>query len=194
MTTGPIKIFYLYKKAIFPHCTINIRMRRSRHSVNIKTGDRIIVCSLRSMADILFLRRRISVLSEITEASPDGRHIKFQLKGIKRVRINNVRMFHEGECEEIPESSPQQDPLLTKELRKKAQELIFLINVNESDKLIELMNFLVDLGQISDFIANYFVLEYRMRIELLNETDVNKRSRLLLEKIQQIIDKIKNRG
>jgi len=191
MMTDPIKIFYINKKAIFPHCTINVRMRRSRHTLNMKAGDRIIVYSLRNIIDILFIHRRVSVYSEITDAAPDGKHIKLQLKGIKRVRINDIRMFYEGSFADIPENNLPQDPLLTKELRKKAQELIFLINVDESDKLIELMNFLVDLGQISDFIANYFVLEFKMRIELLNETDVNKRSRLLLEKIQQIIDKIK---
>ena len=190
MSSNPIKIFYIIKKVIFPHCTINVRMRKSKHTLDLKSGDKIIVFPLRKVFDIFFIRKRISVYAEITEVTPDKKFIKFQLKGIKRVRINSIKMFYEGTYTDISENSRQPDYLLTKELRKKAQELIFLINVNESDKLIELMNFLIDLGQISDFIANYFVLDIKMRNLLLNETDINKRSGLLLKKIQQIIDKI----
>ena len=56
------------------------------------------------------------------------------------------------------------------------------------------MNFLVDLGQITDFISNYFVLDDSMRNDLLNETDISARSRLLQQKIQQIIEKIGKQG
>ena len=52
------------------------------------------------------------------------------------------------------------------------------------------MNFLFELNQITDFIANYFVLDYKLRIELLNDTDIKKRSSKLLIKLNQLIKKM----
>lgn len=194
MNTGPINIFYLKKKVLFPHCSVFVRMRRSKHTLSLSQGDQIIVYSLRNIADLLFVKKRISTLAEITSVENEKKYIRFQVKGIKRVRVTSLRRFFEACYAEIPDKQAQQDPALTKELRKKAQELIFLINVEESDRLIELMNFLVDLGQITDFISNYFVLDDGMRNDLLNETDVSARSRLLQKKIQQIIEKIGKQG
>jgi len=194
MDAAPLKIFYLKKKVLFPHCTVSVRMRESKHTLSLKQGNQIIVYSLRNIPDILFIRRRISTLAEIISIEKEENTIRFQIKGIKRVRVTSLKRFFEAEYLEIPENTAQHDPALTKELRKKAQELIFLINVEESDRLIDLMNFLVDLGQITDFISNYFVLDDRMRNDLLNETDISARSRLLQEKIQQIIEKIGKQG
>jgi len=194
MNAGPLNIFYLNKKVLFPHCTVSVRMRESKHTQGLAQGNQIIVYSLRNFLDLLFVKRRISTLAEIISVEKEENVIRFQLKGIKRVRVTSLRRFFEAHYLEIPESPAQHDPALTKELRKKAQELIFLINVEESDRLIDLMNFLVDLGQITDFISNYFVLDDRMRNDLLNETDISARSRLLHKKIQQIIEKIGKQG
>lgn len=194
MNAGLINIFYLKKKVLFPHCTVSVRMRESKHTLNLSQGNQIIVYSLRNFMDLLFVKRRIATLAEITSVEKEKSFIRFQLKGIKRVKVTSLRRFYEAQYMDIPENPAQQDPALTKELRKKAQELIFLINVEESDRLIELMNFLVDLGQITDFISNYFILDDSMRNELLNETDISERSRLLQKKIQQIIEKIGKQG
>lgn len=194
MDAVPLKIFYLKKKVLFPHCTVSVRMRESKHTLSLTQGNQIIVYSLRNIPDILFIKGRISTLAEIISIEKEENTIRFQIKGIKRVRVTSLKRFFEAEYIEIPENTAQHDPALTKELRKKAQELIFLINVEESDRLIDLMNFLVDLGQITDFISNYFVLDDRMRSDLLNETDISARSRLLQEKIQQIIEKIGKQG
>jgi ATP-dependent Lon protease len=194
MTAGPLKIFYLKKKVLFPHCTVSVRMRESKHTLSLAQGDQIIVYSLRNILDILFVKRRVSTLAEIISAEKEDNTLRFQLKGIKRVRVTSLTRFFAAQYAEIPENTAQHDTALTKELRKKAQELIFLINVEESDRLIDLMNFLVDLGQITDFISNYFVLDDSMRNDLLNETDISARSRLLQQKIQQIIEKIGKQG
>lgn len=194
MTAGPLNIFYLKKKVLFPHCTVTVKMRESKHTLSLSQGNQIIVFSIRNFTDLLFIKKRISTLAEITSIEKEDNLIRFQLKGIKRVRVTSLRRFFEARYTEIPENPAQQDPALTKELRKKAQELIFLINVEESDRLIDLMNFLVDLGQITDFISNYFVLDDSMRNDLLTETDISARSRLLQQKIQQIIEKIGKQG
>lgn len=194
MNTEPLKIFYLKKKVLFPHCSISVRLRVTKHTMGLSQGDQIIVYSLRNLADLLFVRRRVSTLAEITSIEKDKKYIRFQIKGNKRVKVTSLRHFFEAGYAELPENPAQQDPALTKELRKKAQELIFLINVEESDRLIDLMNFLVDLGQITDFISNYFVLDDGMRNDLLNEIDISERSRLLQKKIQQIIEKIGKQG
>jgi len=185
-----VKVFFLYKKVLFPHCTTNVRLRHSRFSDSIKKGDKIIAFPIRNLFDILLIKKRVATFAEITELETDKERINLHLKGLTRVRVKNIRSIHEATFEIIHPDVTSSDPELLKELRKKAQELVFLINVQESDRLIELMNFLFELNQIADFITNYFVLDYKLRIELLNDIDVKERSSKLLIKLNQLIKKM----
>lgn len=192
MNQEKVKIFFLYNKVLFPHCTNNVNLRLSAFSQNLKKGDKIIAFPIRNVFDILLIKRRIAVITEIIDLENKNDRIHLQLKGISRVRIKNFTGVHEVTYEIIQLSGTGSEPELLKNLRKKAQELVFLINVEESDRLIELMNFLFELNQITDFIANYFVLNHKLRIKLLNETNVIKRSNRLLVILNQLIKKWSN--
>jgi ATP-dependent Lon protease len=190
MDQEKVKIFFINKKVLFPHCTTNVRLSRSTFSDNLKKGDKIIVYPIRNIFDILLIKWRVATFAEILEIESDNQKINLHLKGISRVRVKKVKGIHEASYDIIKPDNGSSDQELLKELRKKAQELVFLINVQESDRLIELMNFLFELNQITDFIANYFVLDYKLRIELLNNTDIKKRSTRLLAKLNQLIKKM----
>lgn len=185
-----IKIFFLNKKVLFPHCTTNVRLKHTDFSNSLKKGDSIIVYPVRNLFDLFLIKRRIATFAEIIDMEKSDDRINLHLKGISRVRIKKIKGIHEASYELLPSEMNRSDPGLLKELRKKAQELVFLINVKESDRLIELMNFLYELSQITDFIANYFVLDYKSRIQLLNETNIQNRSRNLLNKLNQLIKKM----
>jgi len=185
-----IKVFFLNKKVLFPHCTTNVRLSHSTFSDSLKKGDKLIVYPIRNIFDILLIKRRVATIAEILELELDDLKINLHLKGLARVRVKKIKGMHEASYELINSDNGSFDPEILKELRKKAQELVFLINVQESDRLIELMNFLFELNQITDFIANYFVLDYKLRIELLNNTDIKKRSSKLLVKLNQLIKKM----
>jgi len=189
-----LNVFFINKKVLFPHCTTRVRLRHSRFSDNLQKGDRIIVFPVRNLTDFIFIKRRIATLSEIMELEKSNGKVNIHLKGLARVHIRNIKNVHKASFEIVHSSAERPDPDLLKELRKKAQELVFLINVEESDKLIKLMNFLFELDQITDFIANYFVLDYKLRINLLNNTDTNKRSNKLLIKLNQLIKKMELPG
>jgi len=190
MNTQTVKVFFLNKKVLFPHCTTNVSLRHSAFSESLKKGDKIIAFPIRNLFDILLIKNRISTIAEIVDLEAGRERIILHLKGITRVYVKKIKGIHEASYEIISSELNISDPELLKELRKKAQELVFLINVEESDRLIELMNFLFELGQITDFIANYFVLDYKLRIELLNNTDIKKRSIRLLTKLNQLIKKM----
>jgi len=185
-----IKVFFLNKKVLFPHCTTNVRLSHSTFSDSLKKGDKLIVYPIRNIFDIILIKRRVATIAEILELESDDLKINLHLKGLARVHVKKIKGIHEASYELIKSDNSSFDPELLKELRKKAQELVFLINVQESDRLIELMNFLFELNQITDFIANYFVLDYKLRIELLNNTDIKKRSSRLLVKLNQLIKKM----
>jgi len=136
------------------------------------------------------LKKRVSTLAEISSVEIKGKIVVLQLKGLKRVKVTKLYGIHLAEYITLAEELSNYDKALTVELRKKAQELIFLINVQESDRLIELMNFIIDVSQISDFLSNYFVLDDETKIELLNKTDISDRSKLLQSKIEQVIEKL----
>jgi ATP-dependent Lon protease len=185
-----IKIFFLQEKVLFPHCTTGIYLRHSSFSKSLKKGDKILVFPIKNIIDILLIKKRIATLAEILEAGSDDEKITLQLKGISRARIKKFKSLHEAFFEIINYKIDNSDQELLKELRKKTQELVFLINVPESDKLIELMNFLFELNQITDFIANYFILDYKLKKDLLNSTDIKKRSNKLLIRLNQLIKKM----
>lgn len=191
MTSDETKLFYLGKKVLFPHCTISVTLKKSKLSTGLTAGEKIVVFPTRYFFDILFLRRRVSTLAEIIEVEQSRNHIRLQLKGLARVQVSRARGLHLARYKIIePDIKANKNSRIAKELRVKAQELIFIINVNESDRLIELINYLVDVSQITDFVGNYFVLDYSLRLELLNETDVYNRSRKVLSKLQELIEKI----
>lgn len=190
MDTETVKVFFLNKKVLFPHCTAAVSLRHSAFSDSFIKGERIIALPLRSILDILLIKRRVATLAEITDLEKSDDKITLQLKGISRVHIKKLAGIHRAVYDIIPPDQGSSDPELLKELRKKAQELVFLINVDESDRLIELMSFLFELNQITDFIANYFVLDQKLRIELLNDTDIRKRSLKLLTRLNQLIKKM----
>jgi len=185
-----VKIFFLNKKVLFPHCTTNVRLSHSTFSDSLKKGDKLIVYPIRNILDILLIKKRVATIAEILELGSDEFKVNLHLKGIARVNVKKFHGIHEASYGIIKSENNSFDPELLKELRKKAQELVFLINVQESDRVIELMNFLFELNQITDFIANYFVLDYKLRIELLNNTDIKKRSSRLLVKLNQLIKKM----
>jgi len=184
------KIVFLRKKVLFPYCTINIHLSHSTFSNSLKKGDKILAFPIKNLFDILLIKLRVATLAEITEVRNDKEKIVLHLKGITRARIKKFKGINEALFEISSSKIDSSDQELLKELRKKAQELVFLINVPESDKLIELMNFLVELNQITDFITNYFILDYKSKINLLNNTDVKNRSNKLLIKLNQLIKKM----
>ncbi|HRU66111.1 MAG TPA: hypothetical protein P5566_09845, partial [Spirochaetota bacterium] len=169
---------------------ITVRLRSSKHSKDLKVGQEIIVYPIRKFTDLFQLKKRVSTLAEISSVEIKGKIVVLQLKGLKRVKVTKLYGIHLAEYITLAEELSNYDKALTVELRKKAQELIFLINVQESDRLIELMNFIIDVSQISDFLSNYFVLDDETKIELLNKTDISDRSKLLQSKIEQVIEKL----
>jgi len=190
MNDEAAKIFFLHKKVLFPHCTINVHLRYSSFSNNLKKGDKLLAFPIKNLFDIILIKMRVATLAEIMEVENDNEKIILHLRGLTRARVKKIKNIHEASFKIISPKSDNADQELLKELRKKAQELVFLINVQESDKLIELMNFLVELNQITDFIANYFVLDYKLKKNLLNNTDIKSRSNKLLAKLNQLIKRM----
>lgn len=188
MNSEALRVFLLKKKVLFPHSNQNMILRKTPFSSGLRAGDRIITYSIRNYFDIFLIRRRISTLAEITEIITDKDVLRFQVKGICRVKIRSLKKFREAFFQPVESAPVKNEVALCRELRTKAQELIFLINVDESDRLIALLNFLSELNQISDFIANYFILDNKLRIALLNETDILRRC----DKLNGIIAKLIN--
>jgi ATP-dependent Lon protease len=193
MKTGESRVFYVKKKVIFPRCSISVQLTRSPASEQLNTNDNIIAFPLNTYLDLLFYKRRMATLSEVTSIEPEKDRIRLQLKGLGRVRIKKMKNINLAEYEPVDDIAPPVPDSRFDELRRKAQELIFLINVEESDRLISLLNFLVDSSQMTDFIANYFVIDYKKRYRLLNEIRVVNRTKKLVVIINDLIGKMKNR-
>jgi ATP-dependent Lon protease len=185
-----LRTFYLKKKVIFPYCTLVVFVRPSAESKDIKKGDRILAVTIRSSIDLLVPRKRLATLAEIMDIQIDDKTVKIILKGLSRVKILKIIKFKYAEFEYLAAQDIEPHSKIIEQLRKKSQELIFLINVEESDKLIKLLNYIIDLNQMTDFISNYFVMDFPVRFRLYNETDTIKRSHMLLSELTGLISKL----
>jgi len=187
------KIFYLKRKVVFPYCSMTVLLSASETSKKLSAGNIIITYPIRSVLDIIFSKNKIATQSEITHISNQGKSLKVKLKGLSRIKLKKINrlQFADFEIIEEPDSSGMEETV--DQLRKKSQELIFLVNVDESDRLIGLLNYIVNLNQITDFISNYFVLKFTKRYKLFTELNINKRSNILLSTLDSLIIKIKKK-
>jgi len=184
-----IRLFFLKKKVLFPHCTLDVTVKNSNITSNINAGTEIITLPVKNILNFLFLKSKIATLSEIINIEKTDKYTKLKLKGLSRVKIIKSSKFNVIKYNNISTSTDNLSEIV-KELKLKAQQLIFLINVNESDRLIELLNYLIDSNQITDFIANYFILDFKSRMRIFIESDPDKRSSILLKKLDLLIEKI----
>ena len=187
-----LRIFYLKKKILFPGCMINVSINPSDISGQLKKGEKILAYSIRNYFDILFCRNRTATLSEISEIET-GESVKIQLKGLMRVRLKKISKKQNAFFKVMMDETGEVQETLREELRKKSQELVFLINVEESDRLINLLNFMVEPSQLTDFLANYFILDFPQRYVLYYELDVKKRSLKLITILDALIEKLKKK-
>jgi ATP-dependent Lon protease len=189
-----VKAFYLKKKIIFPYCMMTVQVKPQDPSGALKKGDRVLALTVSSTISLLFNRNKLATLSEVVDVQSGEKGMKLLLKGLARVRVASMNRLRYAQFDFLPPQIVEPHGSMYEELRKKSQELIFLINVEESDKLINLMNYIYDLNQMTDFIANYFVMDFPSRFRLYREIDVNRRSHLLIAELSKLINKLNMKG
>jgi ATP-dependent Lon protease len=190
MAPSTYKIFYLKKQVIFPYCSLVVFVRPSEESKSIQKGDRVLAYTIRSTLDVLWYRGRTATVSEVVDVREDGKAVKIFLKGLSRVSLKRIIRYKHAESEPLPEGTEGMSDAMRNGLRKKSQELVFLINVEESDKLITLLNYIVDPAQMTDFISNYFIMDFRTRCRLYNQPDILKRGEMLLVSLDGMIGRM----
>lgn len=190
MEQDALHIFFIKKNVLFPNCTLAVSVKKTDVSQEVNTGDRVLVVPLRFSLDLPRSRNRMATLSEVTEVRIDLRATRISMKGLARVKLTKIVNFKKGRFEQLKPDAVEPHETISEELRKKSQELIFLINVEESDKLINLLNYIYDLNQMTDFISNYFILDFPARYRLYNETDLKKRSHMLLGDLAALINRL----
>jgi hypothetical protein len=130
----------------------------------------------------------------VTDVQTDESVVKFMLRGIERVRIEKIiRRKHAIYTLHGQNKVEHNEPPI-EELRKKSQELVFLLNVEESDRLIAMLNYIVDLNQMTDFISNYFIMEFGKRYQIYKEANLGKRSAILKDTLTKLIHTMNARG
>jgi len=187
MASSTYKIFYLKKQVIFPYCSLVVFVRPTEESKAIRKGDRVLAYTIRSSIDVLWYRDRTATLSEVTDVQADEKTVRVFLKGLSRVSLKRIIRFKLAEFEPVAERSESMGDDMRNGLRKKSQELVFLINVEESDRLINLLGYIVDPAQMTDFISNYFIMDFRTKYRLYNQPDILKRGTMLLGTLDGLI-------
>ena len=161
--------------------------------MGIKAGDKILAYPVKTALSLVLYRNKIATLTVVLEKNEDEKTVKLLLKGLIRVRLKKINKLQQADFTIIDEDDIHDSEDLKEDLRKKAQELIFLINVDESDRLINLISYLININQMADFISHYFIMKPDRRFKLYRETDIHKRAHELLEMLDKIIAKVKKK-
>ncbi len=171
---------------------MKVEVNASKNSKNLQEGEKIIAFPLRSFLDMLLYWKKPATVVEIVKIEEKSNRVHLELKGLSRIYLKKISRLRKAEFDIIEE--PPVDPSLPlwENLRKKSQELIFLINVEESDKLISLLAYIVNMHQLTDFITNYFVMDFPRRYQLFKEIDSTERGKTLLSILDQLIIKMNN--
>ncbi len=192
MKTGQIKIFYIKRRIIFPGSTVKVELK-SPGADTVMKGNTILAFPVKTILSLFMAKKRVATICEVVNTQREMNSVKIELRGLERVFIKKIYRLRTADYEEIGNKSVSSYPERLNSLKRKAQELIFLINVDESDKLISLLNYISDLGQMTDFIANYFVLDISRRYELFTLTDTEERSDTLLTVLDKLIHDINSK-
>ena len=193
METYSTKIFYIRGKILFPYCTLSVILNKSELTMDIKTGDKILAYPVKTALNLVLYRNKIATLTVVLEKTEDEKTVKLLLKGLIRVRLKKINKLQHADFTIIDEENIHDIEQIGEDLRKKAQELIFLINVEESDRLINLISYLTNIHQMADFISHYFIMKPDRRFKLYRETNIHKRSQNLLEMLDTIIANVKKK-
>ena len=163
-------------------------VRPTADSRDIQKGEKILAFTVRSTFDLVWHRNRLATLCEVSDITIEEKTVKLFLKGITRVRVTRIIKYKRAEY--APPLTEQIEPheSILEDLRKKSQELVFLINVDESDKLIKMLNYIVDPNQMTDFISHYFIMDFRKRYRLYIEPGIKQRSIMLKATLAELID------
>lgn len=181
------KIFYLKKQVVFPYCSLIVFVRPTDESRAIRKGDRVLAYTIRSTIDVLWYQDKTATLAEVTDVQADEKAVKIFLKGLSRVSLKRIIRYKHAEFEPAAEQAEGMGDAMRSGLRKKSQELVFLINVEESDRLIKLLNYIVDPAQMTDFISNYFIMDFRTKYRLYNQVNILKRGEMLVAALDELI-------
>ncbi len=52
------------------------------------------------------------------------------------------------------------------------------------------MNYIIDLNQMTDFVSNYFIMDFTARFRLYKEIDAAKRSLMLVSELSNLISRL----
>jgi hypothetical protein len=158
--------------------------------LDLTEGQKVVVYPITSAYSFFMARGKIATLAVVTHAVEKSGTPMVELRGERRVRILSRKKFAWTKIAEIEPALCENIEDRGERLRKKAQQFVFLININESDRLIYLMNFIHGTGDISDFIAHYFVIDNGKKSRLFREIDTCVRSELLEKYLDEMIMKL----
>ncbi len=182
---------FIKGKVIFCGCNMDIPASRFGKKT-FSRGDRFLFIPYNCLIKRLFKLHYMGVLCEITSEKNSEDKVIYEVKGLHKVIIKNYKK-DSAYFEEIFPAKNGKTENVAGSLRKKAQEFVFLINTEESEKLIYLMNFSSDFSEFSDFVTNYFILNYKDRIRIFSERDLYKKYLMLHAMLDKLIIKTQKR-
>jgi hypothetical protein len=184
------RILYLYNKVLFPNCTMEVKTVEIGGRMMAR-DDMLIVVPVKNMMDFIFAGRRYAVLASVVHIREAAGSRVAEIRGLRRGKIIKRRKIYFGDFSPHDLISGEHLQKSGIALRKKSQEFVFLMDIPESERLIYLINFISDPVELSDFIAHYFIVDFKKRLQLFEAKSAEKRLVILLKFLDEMIAKVK---
>ena len=183
------KIFFLKKRVIFPNSISDIDLKKTPLSTDISIGEEIIFSPIRNIFTIWTHSYKYGSLCRILDKEEIKSQYKFKIKCTEIVKIKHISknnmVSHLPILIDIPTNNYTMD-----KLKKKSQELLFLINIKESDQLIDLLNFSINPIQNINFVTDHFITKFSHRYKIYNCSSIEEKAKIVLKHITKIVKKL----
>ncbi|MFQ5458430.1 MAG: LON peptidase substrate-binding domain-containing protein [Myxococcota bacterium] len=190
-------VFPLPNAILFPGVLLPLHIFEQRYKLMVESAlegnRRLAISLLRKDGDGTWTPSTICGLGEIVrvEELDDGEK-DILVRGIGRVALREVRQeapYMTGLLQpvgDLPRETPPGGPAL-REIAHLAQQLIFLLDMKDGARWMNLVGFMEDPSLLADFVSFYFLQDMTLKQDLLETLDVSIRMRRLKSALEGAI-------
>jgi len=190
-------VFPLPNAILFPGVLLPLHIFEERYKLMVESalnGDRRLAVSLlRKSAEGEWAPSMVCGLGEImkVEDLDDGER-NILVKGITRVVLREVRQeapYMKGLLQPLDDLHPQEAVARPEqhEITRLAQQLIFLLDMKDAARWMNMIGFMEDPSLLADFVSFYLIEDISLKQDLLETLDVLVRMQRLKTALEEVI-------
>ncbi len=193
-------VFPLPNAILFPGVLLPLHIFEERYKLMLRSAlkrdRRLAVSLLRKNAQGDWTPSMVCALGEIMKVEDlDDGEKNILLKGITRVVLREVKQeepYMMGLLQPLDDLHPQEavGRPEQQEIARLAQQLIFLLDMKDAARWMNMIGFVEDPGLLTDFVTFYLLEDMSLKQDLLETLDVSVRIHRLKAALEEVINNL----